>query len=213
MSSADFLNRISQYHYWNSLLGRSSRSLGLKFFPFVGFCLIYCKRVRLNFGLYAIHCSLTPRYSALYQVSVRQNANSADGFLQILPHDRHPCHSLTLPINTACTGTCTLPVKELCPTYNRVGRGIAPPPSHTTVRTYVHGGFLRFVNLEKFNARLNKPCSANHCTLIAIETWGLADLRHQPVPDSASIQLCHLSTPILNRNFCSVKVRLHCLIR
>ncbi|MFA5820343.1 MAG: hypothetical protein WC854_13840, partial [Bacteroidales bacterium] len=40
-----------------------------------------------------------------------------DGFLQILPHGKHPCHSLTLPVNPVCTGTYTLLVKELCPTY------------------------------------------------------------------------------------------------
>ena len=111
---------------WNSfvfiaksivLLGQISRSLGIKFFTFVGFCLIYCLRLRLNFGIYAIHCSLPLRCSALYQISVRQNANFADGFLQISPHGEHPCHSLTLPINSVCAGTCTLPVKKLCPTY------------------------------------------------------------------------------------------------
>jgi hypothetical protein len=30
---------------------------------------------------------------------------------------------------------------------NRVGRGIAPPPSHTTVHALAHGGFLKLVNL------------------------------------------------------------------
>ncbi|MFA5818714.1 MAG: hypothetical protein WC854_05495, partial [Bacteroidales bacterium] len=42
-----------------------------------------------------------------------------DGFLQILPHGKHPCHSLTLPVNPVCTGTYTLLVKELCPTYKK----------------------------------------------------------------------------------------------
>jgi hypothetical protein len=31
--------------------------------------------------------------------------------------------------------------------YNRVGRGIAPPPSHTTVHAFAHGGFLKLINL------------------------------------------------------------------
>ncbi|HSW67998.1 MAG TPA: virulence RhuM family protein, partial [Bacteroidales bacterium] len=53
----------------------------------------------------------------------RQNANFADGFFQILPHGKHPCHSLTLPFNSACTKTCTSLVKESCPTYqNRTCR-------------------------------------------------------------------------------------------
>ena len=30
---------------------------------------------------------------------------------------------------------------------NRVGRGIAPPPSHTTVHAFAHGGFLKLFNL------------------------------------------------------------------
>ena len=29
---------------------------------------------------------------------------------------------------------------------NRVGRGITPPPSHTTVHALAHGGFFRLVN-------------------------------------------------------------------
>jgi hypothetical protein len=45
-----------------------------------------------------------PPLTALKQISVRQNANFADGFLQILPLGRHPCHSLTLPINRGCKG-------------------------------------------------------------------------------------------------------------
>jgi len=32
--------------------------------------------------------------------------------------------------------------------YNRVGRGIAPPPSHTTVHALAHGGFLKLFNLS-----------------------------------------------------------------
>jgi len=39
-----------------------------------------------------------PHYNALYLISVRQYLTFATGFLQILPHDRHPCHSLTIPL-------------------------------------------------------------------------------------------------------------------
>jgi hypothetical protein len=31
---------------------------------------------------------------------------------------------------------------------NRVGRGITPPPSHTTVHALAHGGFFRLLNLS-----------------------------------------------------------------
>lgn len=75
--------------------------------------------VTVEFWACAIHCSLPLHCTALYQISVRHNANFADGFLQISPHGEHPCHSLSLPINSVCAGTCTLQVKELCPTYQK----------------------------------------------------------------------------------------------
>jgi len=67
---------------------------------------------------------------------VRQNANFADGFFQILPHGKHPCHSLSLPFNSACTGTYTLQEKKLCPTYKKgtQRQNIVPPENALIVR-------------------------------------------------------------------------------
>jgi hypothetical protein len=124
MSSADFLTLVCCYRYQHSPVGTSIKISRDKVLSFRRVLPDLLCAVTVEFWACAIHCSLSLRCSALYQISVRQNAYFADGFLQISPCGKHPCHSLTLPINPACAGTFTLQVKELCPTYNNL-----PSPS------------------------------------------------------------------------------------
>jgi hypothetical protein len=85
--------------------------------------------------------------------------------------------------------------------------------SHTTVCTYVYGGFLK-VGCEITSGSLalgyKKPCSKNQLLFIPIFSAGLLDKRHQPFPLNASGQHKVFSTFSFVRNLTIPMARLHC---
>jgi hypothetical protein len=110
MTSVDFLQGESFITAAHALIRAPCKTSRDKHYCFQQVLLDLPETVTVGFGAFRNPLLSHPPFVGLLSGFCGQYAVFADGFFQICCRPQHPCHLLTLPSNSACTGTCILPV-------------------------------------------------------------------------------------------------------